>query len=179
MAYIIFLNPLILSNMFPGGAERDAFIPAASAAHGARRRAPDHRHGARRELPDRAGGRPRDQCHRGLRLVLGLGLSPAGAMGVIVIEGLVVLVLVLVGLREAIMDAVPLALKRAIGVGIGLFILFIGFVDGGLIVPGTPGSCSSVFPIEPPALGLPARAAADDRAVRAEGARARCSSASS
>ena len=37
------------------------------------------------------------------------------------------------------MNAVPLALKRAIGVGIGLFILFIGFVDGGLIGPGTPG----------------------------------------
>ena len=36
------------------------------------------------------------------------------------------------------MNAVPLALKRAIGVGIGLFILFIGFVDGGLIVPGNP-----------------------------------------
>ncbi|HSJ35680.1 MAG TPA: NCS2 family permease [Acidimicrobiia bacterium] len=66
-------------------------------------------------------------------LVLGNGLSPAGAMGVIVLEGLVVLVLVMVGLREAIMEAVPMALKRAIGVGIGLFILFIGFVNGGLI----------------------------------------------
>ena len=66
-------------------------------------------------------------------LVLGLGLTPAGAMGVIVWEGIVVTLLVLVGLREAIMNAVPLALKRAIGVGIGLFILFIGFVDGGLI----------------------------------------------
>jgi AGZA family xanthine/uracil permease-like MFS transporter len=66
-------------------------------------------------------------------LVLGQGLTPAGAMGVIVLEGLVVLALVLVGLREAIMKAVPLALKRAIGVGIGLFILFIGFVDAGLI----------------------------------------------
>jgi AGZA family xanthine/uracil permease-like MFS transporter len=66
-------------------------------------------------------------------LVLGAGLTPAGAMGVILIEGLVVLVLVLVGLREAIMNAVPIALKRAIGVGIGLFILFIGFVNGGLI----------------------------------------------
>jgi adenine/guanine/hypoxanthine permease len=50
-------------------------------------------------------------------LVLGDGLSAAGAMGVIVLEGLVVLVLVLVGLREAIMDAVPMALKRAIGSG--------------------------------------------------------------
>ncbi len=44
--------------------------------------------------------------------------------------------LVLVGFREAVMNAVPLSLKRAIGVGIGLFILFIGFVDGGLIIHG-------------------------------------------
>ncbi|MEO8247282.1 MAG: solute carrier family 23 protein, partial [Chloroflexota bacterium] len=60
----------------------------------------------------------------------GRGLSPAGAMGVIVIEGLLVTVLVMVGLREAIMNAVPVSLKRAIGVGIGLFILFIGFANG-------------------------------------------------
>jgi adenine/guanine/hypoxanthine permease len=61
------------------------------------------------------------------------GLTPAGAMGVIVIEGVIITLLVAVGLREAIMNAVPLVLKRAIGVGIGLFILFIGFVNGGLI----------------------------------------------
>ena len=82
-------------------------------------------------------------------LVLTLGLTPAGAMGVIVIEGIVVTVLVLVGLREAIMKAVPLSLKRAIGVGIGLFILFIGFVDGGLITHGDPGGpvpVAFVFP---------------------------------
>ena len=81
-------------------------------------------------------------------LVLGAGLTPAGAMGVILLEGLVVLVLVLVGLREAIMDAVPLSLKRAIGVGIGLFILFIGFVNGGLIaVPeGAAVPVEWVFP---------------------------------
>ena len=66
-------------------------------------------------------------------LVLGDGLTPEGAMGVIVLEGLIVAALVVVGLREAIMNAVPLSLKRAIGVGIGLFILFIGFVNGGLI----------------------------------------------
>jgi len=66
-------------------------------------------------------------------LVLSAGLTPAGAMGVIVMEGIAVTVLVLVGLREAVMNAVPLSLKRAIAVGIGLFILFIGFVDGGLI----------------------------------------------
>jgi adenine/guanine/hypoxanthine permease len=62
------------------------------------------------------------------------GLDAKGAMGVIVLEGIVITALVLVGLREAIMDAVPLALKRSIGVGIGLFILFIGFVNGGMIV---------------------------------------------
>ncbi|HEX6947831.1 MAG TPA: NCS2 family permease [Acidimicrobiia bacterium] len=66
-------------------------------------------------------------------LVRGSGLSPAGAMGVIVLEGLVVTALVLVGAREAIMKAIPTSLKRAIGVGIGLFILFIGFVNAGLI----------------------------------------------
>jgi adenine/guanine/hypoxanthine permease len=62
------------------------------------------------------------------------GLDAKGAMGVIVIEGVVITILVIVGLREAIMNAVPLALKRSIGVGIGLFILFIGFANGGLIV---------------------------------------------
>jgi AGZA family xanthine/uracil permease-like MFS transporter len=73
-------------------------------------------------------------------LVAGKGLTPAGAMGVIVLEGLAITVLVVVGLREAIMAAVPLALKRSIGVGIGLFILFIGFVNGGLIVTPQGGS---------------------------------------
>lgn len=84
-------------------------------------------------------------------LVLTDGLTPEGAMGVIVLEGLIVAALVLVGLREAIMNAVPLALKRAIGVGIGLFILFIGFVNGGLIASpeggGTP--VEFIFPNTP------------------------------
>ncbi|MEX2655246.1 MAG: NCS2 family permease [Acidimicrobiia bacterium] len=79
-------------------------------------------------------------------LVLGAGLSPAGAMGVIVLEGIVVTLLVVVGLREAIMDAVPTSLKYAIGVGIGLFILFIGFVNGGLIQQGAGVPVEWVFP---------------------------------
>ena len=73
----------------------------------------------------------------------GRGLSAAGAMGVIVLEGLAVTVLVLVGFREAVMNAVPLSLKRAIGAGIGLFILFIGFANGGLIQSG----CSPFVPL--------------------------------
>jgi AGZA family xanthine/uracil permease-like MFS transporter len=67
-------------------------------------------------------------------LVAGRGLSWADAMGVIVIEGVVMLVLVLVGLREAIMNAIPDAIKRAIGAGIGLFIALIGLVDGGIVI---------------------------------------------
>jgi adenine/guanine/hypoxanthine permease len=67
----------------------------------------------------------------------GQGLSPAGAMGVIVWEGLVVTFLVIIGFREAVMNAVPLGLKKAIGVGIGLFILIIGFAGGGFVVPGS------------------------------------------
>jgi AGZA family xanthine/uracil permease-like MFS transporter len=90
-------------------------------------------------------------------LVLGQGLTPAGAMGVIVLEGIVVLLLVLVGLREAVMNAVPLSLKRAIAVGIGLFILFIGLVDAGIIINNPvatdPVPVTFVFP-NTPALGV-------------------------
>lgn len=80
------------------------------------------------------------------QLVVGSGLTPQGAMGVIVIEGIVVTVLVLAGLREAVMKAVPNSLKLAIAVGIGLFILFIGFVNGGLIVAGEATPVAFVFP---------------------------------
>lgn len=78
-------------------------------------------------------------------LILGSGLTPAAAMGVIVWEGIAVTILVVVGLREAILNAVPMAIKRAIGVGIGLFILFIGFVDGGLIVRPDSGPVPVAF----------------------------------
>ncbi len=78
--------------------------------------------------------------------LIGAGLTPAGAMGVIVIEGLAITVLVLVGLREAIMNAVPLSLKRSIGVGIGLFILFIGFANGGLIKAGSGTLVTIAYP---------------------------------
>ena len=60
-------------------------------------------------------------------------MSWPAAMGVVVIEGLVIAVLVATGLREKVMDAVPLSLKYAIAVGIGLFIALIGFVDAGFV----------------------------------------------
>src|SRR3954470_10691481 len=64
------------------------------------------------------------------------GLSFASAMGLILLEGAVVTVLVLTGLREQIMRAIPIELKKAIAIGIGLFIAFIGLYDSGLIVQG-------------------------------------------
>ncbi|MEJ7731708.1 MAG: NCS2 family permease [Polyangiaceae bacterium] len=67
------------------------------------------------------------------QLVAIAGLTWAEAMGVIVTEGLLIAVLVLTGFREAVMNAIPMALKQAIGVGIGLFIAFIGFVTGGFV----------------------------------------------
>ena len=67
------------------------------------------------------------------QLVAGMGLPWQAAMGVILLEGLAITLLVLTGLREAVVRAIPMTLKRAIGVGIGLFILFIGLYQGGLV----------------------------------------------
>lgn len=61
------------------------------------------------------------------------GASWADAMGLVVLEGLIILVLVSTGLRETVFSAVPAALKAAISVGIGLFIALIGFVDAGVV----------------------------------------------
>lgn len=66
-------------------------------------------------------------------LCLGLGVDWRVAMGVIFLEGVLILILVLCGLRQAVMDAIPVSLRRAIGIGIGLFIAFIGLKGGGFI----------------------------------------------
>ncbi|MCI0425172.1 MAG: NCS2 family permease [Actinobacteria bacterium] len=136
MAYIIFVNPGILSNM--PGADPAAIGAATALVAGLLTIVM----GVVANVPIAMAAGLGINAAVAFGLVLGQGLTPEGAMGVIVIEGLVVALLVLVGLREAIMNAVPMSLKRAIGVGIGLFILFIGFVNGGLIgVPeggGTP-----------------------------------------
>jgi AGZA family xanthine/uracil permease-like MFS transporter len=82
-----------------------------------------------------------------LALAAGLGLNAfvafgiaglpnmtwADAMGLIVLEGLIILVLVLTGFREAVFRAVPGQLKTAISVGIGLFITIVGLVDAGFV----------------------------------------------
>ena len=60
----------------------------------------------------------------------------ADAMGIVVIEGLIILVLVLTGFREAVFRAVPVELKTAISVGIGLFIALVGLVNAGFVASG-------------------------------------------
>ena len=69
-------------------------------------------------------------------LVLGSGLSYGEAMGVIAWEGLLILLLVLTGFREAVFRAVPAALKTAITVGLGLFVSLIGLVNAGIVRTG-------------------------------------------
>ena len=64
----------------------------------------------------------------------GLGIDWRVAMAIVFLEGIVILALVVCGLRKAIMDAIPADLRLAIGIGIGLFIAFIGLKGGGIIV---------------------------------------------
>ncbi|GAA4378884.1 NCS2 family permease [Nocardioides caricicola] len=94
-----------------------------------------------------------------LALATGLGLNAfvalsiasqmtwADAMGLVVIEGLVIFVLVLTGFREAVFHAVPAQLKIAISVGIGLFIALIGFVDAGFVTR-IPDAAQSTVPVQ-------------------------------
>ncbi|MYU17647.1 NCS2 family permease [Streptomyces sp. SID8361] len=82
----------------------------------------------------------------GLNAVVAFQIAPqmswADAMGLVVLEGLIICALVGTGLREAVMHAIPQPLKQAISVGIGLFIAFIGFIDAGFVsrIPGPTGS---------------------------------------
>lgn len=61
------------------------------------------------------------------------GMTWADAMGLVIIEGIILMVLVLTGFRTAIFNAVPAPLKVAISVGIGLFIALIGMINAGFI----------------------------------------------
>ncbi len=72
-------------------------------------------------------------------LVAGRGLTWPQAMTIVVLEGAVITLLVLTRFREAMLEAVPIGLKRAISVGIGLFIAFIGFFTAGFVVKPAAG----------------------------------------
>ncbi len=136
MAYIVALNPLILGFIKDGDGKYlgggDAPNLAAVAAMTALIA------GILTILMGVVGNYP-------LALATGLGLNTfvavgiatqmswADAMGLVVLEGLIITVLVLTGFRTAVFRAVPAQLKIAISVGIGLFIALIGLVDAGFV----------------------------------------------
>ena len=127
MAYIIVVNPAILSN-----AGIDPVACATATALGA---------GIMTILMGVFANRP-------LALASGLGVNAmiaftgtaiAGgdwyaAMAVIFVEGIAILILVLCGLRESIMEAIPVSQRHAISIGLGFFIALIGLVNAGIIV---------------------------------------------
>lgn len=84
-------------------------------------------------------------------LVGQLGLTPAEAMGVVVLEGLIITGLVLLGVRRYVLDVIPLPLNQAISVGIGFFILFVGLTNAGLItfLPGENGTSDGLLALTP------------------------------
>jgi AGZA family xanthine/uracil permease-like MFS transporter len=141
MMYIIFVNPAILSN---AGMDPVAVSAATALLAGIMTIAM----GVFGNFPIAIAAGLGINGIVAFNLVLTRGLSWEGAMGIIFWEGLIVTILVVVGLREAIMGAIPLALKKAIAVGIGLFILFIGFFNAGLIVSPEGGvpPVTFVFP---------------------------------
>jgi AGZA family xanthine/uracil permease-like MFS transporter len=130
MAYIVILNPIILSgspdvegNLLP--------FPAVGAATALAAGVMTIAFGLVTRLPFGFAA--------GLGINAYLAFSVVGqvtwpeAMALVVINGLVIVLLAATGLRKMIFDAVPLQLKLAITVGIGLFIAFIGFVNSGFV----------------------------------------------
>jgi AGZA family xanthine/uracil permease-like MFS transporter len=127
MSYILFVNPAILSAAgMPFDAVAVATALAAAIATAAMALATN--------LPFALAPGLGINAVVAFDVILGRGLPWQVGMSIIVIEGLLAVVLVLAGLREAIMHAVPLSLKLAIGVGIGLFITLVGLREGGIVV---------------------------------------------
>jgi AGZA family xanthine/uracil permease-like MFS transporter len=129
MAYIVFVNPAILATEGTGLPITGVFFATCVAAAAA-----SIAMGVFANYPVALASGLGLNAIVAFTLILNLGLTWQQAMAVIVIEGLVVTVLVLTNLREAVMVAIPMSLKFAIAVGIGLFIAFIGLKNGGIVV---------------------------------------------
>ncbi|SDN92155.1 NCS2 family permease [Actinacidiphila guanduensis] len=87
----------------------------------------------------------------GVNSVVALQLAPKmswpDAMGMVVLAGLAIMLLVATGLRERVMSAVPLGLRKGIAIGIGLFILLVGLVDSGF-VSRVPDAAHTTVPVQ-------------------------------
>ena len=140
MAYIIFVNPAILSFAgIPPLQGQGPSFPATQAATCLVAGVMTIAMGLVADYPLALASGMGLNAVVAFQLVAGMKLPWTAAMGVVVLEGVAITALVLTGFREAIMNAIPASLKRAIGVGIGLFILFIGLVSAGIVKPGPPG----------------------------------------
>ena len=127
MCYIVFVNPAILSAAhMPVGAVTVATALAAAVATVAM--------GLFTNLPFALASGLGLNAIVAFDLILGRKLAWPVAMSCIVIEGVLAFLLVLGGLREAIMRAIPHEIKLSIGVGIGLFIALVGLRDAGITV---------------------------------------------
>src|SRR4051794_27752192 len=127
MAYIVFVNPAILS---AAGMPLNALVVATALAAAIFTAAM----GLAANLPFALASGLGLNAVVAFDLILGRKLPWPVAMACVIIEGAVALILVLAGLREAIMRAVPQEIKLSIGVGIGLFIALVGFRDAGITV---------------------------------------------
>ena len=129
MAYIIFVNPAILSNGGQTGIPLEAAVVSTCLGAGVM----SILMGLVSNTPFALASGMGINAVVTFTIIFGLGLSWQQAMGIIVIEGLLVLVMVLTKLRMILMNVIPMGLKYAIGVGIGLFIAFIGAQEGGFV----------------------------------------------
>ena len=129
MAYIIFVNPAILSAGGTTGIPFEAAVVATCIAAGLMSMVM----GLLTNTPFALASGMGINAVVIFTIVFGLGLTWQQAMGIIVIEGIIVTIFVLTGLRGMIMRAIPMGLKYAIGVGIGLFIAFIGAQQAGFV----------------------------------------------
>ncbi|MDQ3964471.1 MAG: NCS2 family permease [Actinomycetota bacterium] len=127
MAYILFLNPAILSVPDRNGYILDpaAVLTVTALAAGLTTIAM----GAYAKYPFAIAAGLGLNGVVAFQLVAGNQLTWPEAMGVVVTEGIIIFILVLTKFRQAVMDSVPLPIKHSIAVGIGLFIALIGFVD--------------------------------------------------
>ncbi|WP_443208501.1 NCS2 family permease [Saccharopolyspora sp. 5N708] len=86
----------------------------------------------------------------GINTLLAVTIAPQvtwpEAMGLVVVDGIVILVLVATGFRTAVFNAVPPELKAAIAVGVGVFIAFVGLVDAGF-VRRLPDAANTTVPV--------------------------------
>ncbi|HET9626766.1 MAG TPA: NCS2 family permease [Kofleriaceae bacterium] len=131
MAYILFVNPQILAGA--AGAGRSAALLTSTALVAA---AMTVIMGVAANLPLALAPGMGLNAVVAFQLVGGMHLDFAEAMGVVAAEGIVITALVLTGLRQMIVRAVPLPLKRAIAIGIGLFLALIGFKNAGFVSAG-------------------------------------------